>query len=180
MAAVSNRSENVPCPIVTGPGWLKIYADADPRSLQASRRRPQIPAIRELPGFGMMWSWSLLVLMFVFMLCPPHRSIGVRVNLSEPRVAPGSPGPWSHTVSVYLGGKEGFYVNVKPVRKDALKAKLREELGRQAVWVVYLEGAADTKYENAAYAISAIQDVGAKVVWITPAVRAEWGKKKPM
>jgi len=81
-------------------------------------------------------------------------------------------------VSVYIGARKGFLVNGQPVERNELGAELREKLGKQMVWTVYLEADRDCLYMDAVYAIETIQGLGAKLIWITPRTREEWKQKQ--
>jgi len=65
-----------------------------------------------------------------------------------------------------------FFVNGK-IEKQ-LERRLREELGRRMVWIVYVEADANASFYQVIYAMDKITGLGGKVVWITPKTRKEW------
>ena len=86
--------------------------------------------------------------------------------------------PWQETLSVYLAVGEKYYVNNKPVKREALRETLQNELNHRMVWIVYFEADGDTLNMDAIYAMEVIQGLGAKLIWITPKVREELQQKE--
>jgi biopolymer transport protein ExbD len=164
--------------ILTGPGGLRLYPEEDSRGLPLWRRRRHVPIIRELPAFPLISSWGLVLLLSVFMIINPRAPKGVRIDLRGPSAASLEQSPWKQTIGVYVEPEGVFRVNGEGVPKQELKEKLSQELGRQAVWVVYLEADANVKFGDVVYAMGSIEDVGAKIVWITPGMRKDWDKEK--
>jgi len=80
-------------------------------------------------------------------------------------------------MSVYIGDRGQFYVNGKAIKTKDLDVALKDQLGRRAVWTVYVEADPNSMFADTVYAIDTIQGVGGKVVWITPKMRAEWKKR---
>jgi biopolymer transport protein ExbD len=72
---------------------------------------------------------------------------------------------------VYLAGGEKYYLNGKPVAREELGPKLREELSHRVVWTVYFEADNDNLNMDAIYAMDTIQGLGANILWITPQIR---------
>jgi len=125
-----------------------------------------------------MSGWGLVLLLCVFMIGHPQAPKGVRIDLRGPSAASLAQSPWTQTLGVYVESGGVFRVNGEGVRKQELKESLLQELGRQAVWVVYVEADENAKFGDVVYAMGTIEDVGAKVVWITPGMRKEWDKEK--
>jgi len=71
-----------------------------------------------------------------------------------------------------------FFINGQEVERSHLRPKLIEQLGRRAEWSVYFEADPDTPYRDDMYAIDAIQACGAKLILVTPKMRAEWQRKQ--
>lgn len=159
-----------------GVGELRLYPDADPRSLPLSMRRRHVPIVRVLPGIGLMACWGLLALLAIFAIYPPHLSKGIRIQLEDPGAAR-QHGPWKQTVGLYVRGGEDFRVNEERIARERLREKLLSELGRQAVWVVYVEADVGAKFGDVAYALGTAEGLGARVVWMTPGIRADWEQK---
>lgn len=98
-------------------------------------------------------------------------------DFPEAYVAGVSTSPWRETLGVYVDAHRGFQVNGKLIKKDKLEEKLKEELGERMVWTVYVEADRDSVFEDTVFAMDTIQGLGAKVVWITPRMREEWGSE---
>lgn len=108
--------------------------------------------------------------MFLFAMNTPAPSFGLLLNLKGAKPAVEEPSPWAEMTSVYISPTQ-FYVNGKPIDRKELHSKLLESLSKQIVWTVYFEAHEDCTFQEAAYAMDAIQGLGAKVVWITPKIR---------
>jgi biopolymer transport protein ExbD len=80
---------------------------------------------------------------------------------------------WQETLSVYLVSGEKYYINGRPVPREALGVILQQELNHRMVWTVYFEADSDAVYMDAIYAMDTIRQRGANLVWITPRVRQE-------
>jgi hypothetical protein len=141
---------------------------------RSMRAGPMAP-MTHLSNFAMVWTGLLGVLLFVHMdwngPLTPNR--GMFVKIGERSSGLGKKSPWPETMSVYVGPDNRFYVNSDPVPPEDLRAKLRQELGKQMVWTVYFEADENTSFAKAVYAMDAIQGVGASIIWVTPRIRAE-------
>lgn len=137
-----------------------------------------MPRIKELPNFGIIYGFILWVVMFIFMILMSLPPQGLMVDFREQNILGVEKSPWAETVSVYIDARKGFLVNGQPVKRNELGAKLREKLGKQMVWTVYLEAENDCSYMDAVYAMDTIQGLGAKLMWITPRTREEWEQKQ--
>jgi len=141
--------------------------------LPVPRYRP-IPLLTEMPNFGLIYGAVLWILIFLFIIVEQRRSYhGLPIDLSTHELLLWHKSPWAETLSVYLGVGEKYYINGEPVSREALRARLQQELSRRAVWTVYFEADYDTLNMNAIYAMDVIQSLGAKLVWITPKVRQQ-------
>jgi biopolymer transport protein ExbD len=135
----------------------------------------QTPLIRDFPNFGLLWGGVLYVLFNIFaMMTTSLPQIGLPVDFRGVKAVGVEKSPWTETVSVYVDARRGFLVNGRPVPREELRTKLKEELSRQIVWTVYLEADSDCPFMDAVDAMDTIQGLGAKLVWITPKTREEW------
>ena len=156
----------------------RIFPETAPRHcVRWTAHRPQQP-LSELPNFGLAWGAVMLALVFIFiLLLTPYPSKGLYVQFGPRHAEWQQKNPWGETLSVYLGPGEKFYVNGQRVAKEELGAKLQKKLNQRAEWTVYFEADHDTLNMNAIYAMDTIQGLGAKLVWITPKMRKEWGQQ---
>ncbi len=137
------------------------------------RHRP-IPLITQLPNFGLIYGAVIWILITLFMILRiPRQLYGVPIDLRTHDFVGGGKSPWPETLSVYLAVGEKYYINGQPVPRDALRARLQQELSHRMVWTVYFEADSDALYMDTIYAMDTIQGLGAKLVWITPKVREE-------
>jgi biopolymer transport protein ExbD len=160
---------------------LRMLPELTIRNVLPARKgnpaRPIVP-MTQLSIFSFMWGGVLSVLAFVYMIfLEPPMHHGLFVQIHERGGTVWLKSPWPKSVSVYVGGDGGYYVNGQLVRPELLQAKLKDELGKEMMWTVYLEADESTSFSRSIYAIGAIQGLGAKVVWITPNIRAELNRK---
>jgi biopolymer transport protein ExbD len=137
------------------------------------RHRP-IPYITQLPNFGLIYGAVLWILIFLFAIVKaPLHHYGLPIDLRTRDSVIWEKSPWQETLSVYLASGEKYYLNGRPVPREALGAILQQELNHRMVWTVYFEADSDAMYMDAIYAMDKIQERGGKLVWITPRVRQE-------
>jgi biopolymer transport protein ExbD len=137
------------------------------------RHRPTAHITR-LPNFGLIYGAVLWILIFLFaILKEPRHYYGLPIQLRTRDSVTWEKSPWQETLGVYLAVGEKYYINGRPVTRDALGASLQQELSHRMVWTVYFEADPDTMYMDAIYAMDTIRGCGAKLVWITPRVRKE-------
>jgi biopolymer transport protein ExbD len=159
---------------LAGKQELRIFPGMALRNVIPMQRHRPMPLMKGFPNFGLAFGGFFLVVVFIFMILEtPRTSRGLLMDIRERTAMAGRKSPWAETLGVYVDGRGQFYVNGKAVAREKLRAKLQEELGRQAVWTVYFEANRDCTFMNATYAFDTIQGLGAKVVWITPRVREE-------
>jgi biopolymer transport protein ExbD len=140
------------------------------------RHRP-IPLIKDLPDFGLVVGCLLYILVFIFIVIQPMVPQGLLVDIGERSVVALQKSPWAETLTVSVDGQGRFYVNEQPVPKEELQTKLREELEKRMVWIVYFEADQNGTFANAIYSFDIIQGLGAQVVWITPHIREELNRE---
>jgi biopolymer transport protein ExbD len=158
---------------------LRIFPDLLLRNVLPLRRHSPMPLIVNLPIFIPLWICilTILVIMFAAMLMTPLMPRGFLVHFDKVRPAVWEKSPWTETMSVYVEGPDGFYVNGKHVAKQDLAERLKEELGKRMSWTVYFEADETARLSDAEYAMNTIQHLGAKLVWLTPKTRAEMNQK---
>jgi biopolymer transport protein ExbD len=144
--------------------------------LPLQRHRP-MPLMKDLPHFGLVWGSIFLIPVFFFAFVGHRTHHGLTVNFRERNAVAWQKSPWPATLSVYVDGQRGFYVNGQPVPREELRAKLSEELGKRATWDVYFEADQNCPYADAIYSIDTIQGLEANLIWITPRVREELNRK---
>lgn len=149
------------------------------RNVLTWRRHRPIPFITQLPNFGLIYGTVIWILIFLFMIFrAPRQSYGLPIDLQTHDFVVWGKSPWPETLSIYLAVGEKYYINGQPVPRDALRARLQQELSHRMVWTVYFEADYDTLNMNAIYAMDTIQGLGAKLIWITPKVREELRQKQ--
>jgi len=74
---------------------------------------------------------------------------------------------------VRIDAKRHLYLNYKPTTWEELPAGLDQALRILPVRVVYFDGDSDITFMNVARAIDVIQELGAKVILLTPGSKAE-------
>jgi len=159
---------------------LRIFPSMALANVLPWRRHQPIPLIAKPPNFGLIYGAVLWILIFLFMIIKePRHYQGLQIELRSRDSVIWQRSPWPETLSVYLGVGERYYINGHLVPREALRANLQRELNRRIVWTVYFEADGDALNMNAIYAMDTIQELGAKLVWITPKVRQELEKRNP-
>jgi biopolymer transport protein ExbD len=156
----------------------RIFPEIMLRNLTAWNRRAGSSSLvmSSLNAFSVSWICVLMTLVTIFMILSPPPPNGLRIDWTQRSHISAVESPWPETMSVYIGRHSQVYVNGKAIERQELEKNLRAELARRAVWTVYLEADDDTTFSETVFAMDTIQGVGAKVVWITPMMRAEWQK----
>jgi biopolymer transport protein ExbD len=153
---------------------LRIFPSVALRNVLPRQRHRPTPLITQLPNFGLIYGAVLWILIVLFMLLrEPRHHYGLPIELRTHDSVTWEKSPWQETLSVYLASGEKYYINGQPVRREALRANLQQELSHRMVWTVYFEADYDTLYMDAIYAMDTIRGLGAKLVWITPKAREE-------
>lgn len=166
--------------VLVGRRAPRIFPEMVLRNVLPLRRHGLMPAMSGLPNFGTVCVGTLLPLVFIFAFVFPRSGPhhGFYLNIRGQDAVAGKNSPWPETLSVYVDYPGRFYLNGQMVKREELRAKLQEELGRRMVWTVYFEAHRDTVFMDAAYCMSTIQGLGAKVVWITPRMLEEWKQQE--
>lgn len=140
------------------------------------KHAPLVP-IKDLPNWGLFGGAVLWILIFIFMIFGPPTPHGLFVSWRNHDAVVWEKSPWPDTLGVYVRSPARFFINGREVERSELHAKLIEQLSHRAEWSVYFEADPDSLYVDDIKAIETIQDCGAKVIWVTPGVRAEWQHK---
>jgi biopolymer transport protein ExbD len=151
----------------------RIFPEMVVRNVVSLRRPRPMPPMKDLPNFGLICGFVVFPLMVIFMILQPLPSRGLLVTVGGRTAAVWHKSPWPETLAVYVDGQGKFYVNGQQVLREALRAKLSDELRKRMLWTVYFEADKDSAYGDAIYSIDTIQGLGAEVFWITPRVREE-------
>jgi len=170
--------------LVRPPSWisakkstLRIFPEMVLKNVFPLQRHPPIPLIRDLPDFGLVLGSLLFILMFIYIVIRPMTPHGLPVNIRQRNALAWHKSPWPETLSVYVDGKDRFYLNGQLIPADQLRMRLSQELGKRMVWTVYFEADERSTFMSAMYSFDTIQGLGAKLVWITPDIREELNKE---
>jgi len=144
--------------------------------IRLQQHRP-MPLICDISNFRVAWGGVLFIFFAVSSMMTPLTPRGFLINFREPKVVGVEKSPWTETVSVFVDAQRRFLLNGQHVKAEDLRAKLQEALGRQMVWMVYLEADNDCAFMDVMDAMDAIQGLGARVIWITPKTREEWSRR---
>jgi biopolymer transport protein ExbD len=156
---------------------LRIFPEMVLRNVLPLQRHPPIRLIRDLPDFGLVLGSLLFILMFIYIVSRPLTPRGLPVNIRQRNAVAWHKSPWPETLSVYVDGKDRFYLNGQPIPANELRMKLSEELAKRMVWTVYFEADERSTFMSAIYSFDTIRGLGARVVWITPEIREELNKE---
>lgn len=152
---------------------LRIFPDLALKNVVAMRQHQPTPLIANLPVFAPSFIGILVILVSIFMIVAPTEKRGFIVHLTRPSPAPWKTSPWGGTMSVYVDGSGQFYLNERRVARQDLSEGLREELGKRMDSSVYFEADEAARTSDAEYAMNTIQQLGAKLIWLTPKTRKE-------
>jgi biopolymer transport protein ExbD len=147
------------------------------RSVVPWKRHRPMPLICDMSNFRPVWGGILSVCFIISLAVTALTPKGLLVDFREQKAMGVEKSPWMETLSLYMDARKGLLVNGRPVKREELEARLKEELGRQMVWTVYFEADSDCLFMDATSAIDTIQGLGAKVIWITPKTRGDWKQK---
>jgi biopolymer transport protein ExbD len=164
---------------------LKFAPILPPRIFPGMVLRNVIPIVKHaplrpihaLPHWPLFWGAVVSNVMFAFMILRPLPYQGLAVSWKSQDSIPLEKSPWPDTLGVYVRSPSRFLINGQEVSRRDLQARLTEQLNHRVEWTVYFEAEPDADYMDALYAIEKIQACGAKLIWITPRMREEWGKK---
>src|SRR5882724_5953893 len=131
------------------PGSLpRIFPEIKLRNLTVWKGRTFSPSLvaSTLNAFSVSWICVLMTLVTIFMVFRPRPPMGLFIDWKERSHVSATERPWTETMSVYIARPGQFYVNGIPTKRQELESRLRAELGRRAVWTVYLEADDDTMF----------------------------------
>ena len=156
---------------------LRIFPGMHLRNVISLPRHRRIPLFADLPNFGLVCGALLWILLFIFMIDSNGPRYGLLIDLRAHDFVGWTNGSSQDTLGVYLAAGGTYYVNNKPVKREALREALQSELGHRAVWVVYFEADGDALNLDAIYAMDVIRATGARLIWLTPKMRQELQQK---
>ena len=149
---------------------------------QWAQMLPLKPAFSALPSFGLtcalVLSWLVMFHMVFYEFGRRFGSKGLAVFVMKSVPQPDHIDRWA--VPLVLKVKRAgtnlppkLYMNSKPLSWDELNDRLRAELDKQAVKVVYVEADADVSWQDALRAVDAACWLHAKVVLLTSATESK-------
>jgi biopolymer transport protein ExbD len=152
----------------------RIFPDLALRNVLPLRRHRPMPLIKDAPHFPLCFGGILMIVMFVLIIFEnPLTSRGFLVLMEKANPVAWEKSPWPKSMSVYVDSSKGFLVNGRHVEPQDLSKTLKEELDKRMVWTVYFEAAEDTRFSDAEFAMKTIQDLRARLIWLTPRTREE-------
>jgi biopolymer transport protein ExbD len=147
----------------------RIFPDLVLRNVFPLRRHRPMPLIKDAAHFPLCFGGILMIVMFILILLEnPMTSRGFLVPLDKANPVAWEKSPWPGSMSVYVDSSKGFLVNGRHVEPQDLSKTLKEELDKRMVWAVYFEAAEDTRFSDAEFAMKTIQDLRARLIWLTP------------
>lgn len=152
----------------------RIFPERPLRHAIRFKRYPSTAPLNGLPNFGLVFHIAYLAPLIMYSIMPfRERLYGFYVRLEPPGHILSEFHLPEKTLGVYVDAKSRFFLNGEPVARDNLERKLKEKLDTSLARFVYFEADKDSTFMDTAYAIDAIQGLGANVIWITPKMRAE-------
>lgn len=165
---------------LAGTQTLRMLPELPARNVLQARRYRPMPQITGLPHFPIILSGILFVPMLALIILEaPRVPRGFLVHFGKAGVLVSEKSPWTETLSVYEDDHARLYVNGQPVATSKLSEKLKQELGKRMVWTVYFEADENIQFADAAFAMNTIQELGAKLIWITPNIRRQLNQQIP-
>jgi len=151
----------------------RIFPGMQLRSVIGLQKHRPMARLKDPPNFGLVFHVAYLAPFIIFIMMAPRVATGLLVDLRQTRAVIVQSSATGETLGIYVDAKRRFFLNEQLVSREDLGQKLKEELGRRAAWTVYFEADRDSIFMDTAFAIDTIQSLGAKVIWITPKMRAE-------
>jgi biopolymer transport protein ExbD len=140
------------------------------------RKLRKVQIFFQPPDFGMVFAIAMLPTLIIFVLATVQALGSPTVGISVPLSMPSGPllriAPRTDSFLVWLGEDGSYLVNTKRVAHEHLQQAIQDELAKRAEWTVYFEAAPNAKFQDAAFAMDAIQSAHGTLVWLTPAARA--------
>lgn len=155
----------------------RMFPDMILRNVLPIRKHAPLSLIHDPPHWPLLCVAVLTFLIFAFMSFGSLPPKGLLVALKDRNSVAWEKSPWPDALAVYVRAPAHFFVNKQEILRSELRAKLIEQLSRRPEWTVYFEAEPDVPFGQAAYTIETIQACGAKLVWITPAMREDWEQK---
>ena len=143
---------------------------------QWTQKLPLKAAFSGLPSFGLVCalvlSWMVMFHMLFYELEHPH-SKGLEVSATrQVREAEMSSDRWAEPLVLKVeaagpGLPPKQYLNSTLLSWEELDSKLKAELGKRSVWIVYVEADSNVSWQDALRAIDSARGLQAKVVLLT-------------
>lgn len=116
----------------------------------------------------------LLVLLIIFMVITPPRTLGLSAALPQPGGDPPANHPADRSVVIQLSGDSDLRINTEPIRLADLGARLLDIFKTRAERVVFVQAGADTEFQYVAQVVdiakgASIDHVGLLTAQLDPA-----------
>jgi biopolymer transport protein ExbD len=135
------------------------------------------------PDFGMVFAVAILPPCLLFMVLVLHvfnlPRMGISVPLTMAKDTSMLTDSRAEGFLVWLDDHGNYFLNSKQAPREHLQQAIQDELAKRAEWTVYFEAAPNAKFQDAAFAMDAIQSAHGKLVWLTPAARALLSRPYP-
>jgi biopolymer transport protein TolR len=102
----------------------------------------------------------LLVLLIIFMVSVPNRSLGLNTAVPQEPSASAPPDPNPSTVVVRVAEDGSMSINSKPVHAAQLAAELMRIYVQRADKVLFITGEKDTEFQKIASVIDTARGIG--------------------
>jgi biopolymer transport protein TolR len=107
----------------------------------------------------------LLVLLVIFMVIQPQRSIGLDTDIPQPAASAAAP---ANDVTIAVRSDGTIRVNQEPVAASTLEARLRDLYKRAADLTVFIRADPDVDFAQVAEVIDTANGIGIKKVGLLP------------
>jgi len=151
--------------------------------------RPPLGKLRPLPvffrppDFGMVFAVAILPSFLFFMVIILHgfgqSRAGIRLSLALPKETTMNTDSRAEGFLVWLNDHGNYFLNSKQAPREHLQRAIQDELAKRVEWTIYFEAALNARFQDAAFAMDAIQSAHGKLVWLTPAARSLLSKPHP-
>lgn len=142
---------------------------------QWAQKLPLKPAFSGLPSFGLVCTLVLSWLVMIHMLFHQmgrFRSKGLGISVMRQVLQPERSNRWTEPLVLTVlaagpGSATKLYLNSKPLSWAEATGRLKAELSKRSVWVVYVEADSQVSWQDALSAIDIARGLNAKVVLLT-------------
>lgn len=111
----------------------------------------------------------LLVLLIIFMVITPARTLGLAAALPQPNTAPPPDGTVDPTIVIQLDGPAKLRINTEPVALPQLQTRLLEIFKTRAERIVFVQATPDTEFQHVAQVLDLAKGASIGHVGLMPA-----------